>query len=186
MENRNKIECIYRIYRIQSPEGFVVEVESRKPLDEETNAKLLEKDEEIMTFFESHKIVSYKETKIPKEIKEIEEIEQIEQIEQIHKIRSKDKRLTPLQRLNHLLQMKGEFTRIDYHKYIEKKCNIKMSDFMGHSDIEAALKIGRIEELGTAGRHRLYKVLDSTEVDESLHKTLLKEKKVSVETNAIT
>lgn len=183
MDSRNKIECIYRVYRIQSPEGFVVEVESRKPLDEETNAKLLEKDEEIMSFFESHKIIGYKETITPKTTPK-----EVGRAEQISDTRSKYERLTPLQRLNHLLQMKGEFTRIDYQKYLEDKCNIKVSDFMGHSDIEAALRLSRIEDTGNTGHreHRIYKVIDSTEVDNSLYRTLLKEKKVNVGTNAIT
>ena len=44
----NIVECICRRYRVQTPGGMVVEVESDKPLSTQLNAKLLEEEPEIM------------------------------------------------------------------------------------------------------------------------------------------
>ncbi len=60
----SQIECIKRIYKIQTPEGIRIEVESEeRPISGVITAKLLQEDKEISSFFEKCKIVGIEEKK---------------------------------------------------------------------------------------------------------------------------
>lgn len=95
----NIIECVGRRYRVQTPGGTIIEVESDKPLSTQMNAKLLEEDSEINEFFKHHKVLGTRQlvrTNIGQQ--KTTDIGQI--------IISKDGTLSPRQRLNALLKMK--------------------------------------------------------------------------------
>lgn len=169
-KNGNIIECIYRRYRVQAPGGMTIEVESTKPLSEQVTHVLLEEDNEIGSFFENHKIIEMSEVKNrPK--KHMREIN--------HLTKSRKRSIEPLERLNRLLQMPGEFTRIDYQKYMQTTHRAKMSNFMGHSDIDAALALNKLEIAGKVRIRRLrqYRVIDQTDIDRNQYRTLLESQK---------
>lgn len=168
-ENGNIIECVYRRYRVQSPGGVTIEVESTKPLSGRTTHVLLEEDNEIGSFFENHKIIDvisvknqpkkpvYKQKTIRAERPEVS--------------------INPLDRVNHMLQMPDQFTRLDYQKYMRTEHKIKLSDFMGHNDIEAALALNKLEVMGRFRRLRQYRIKDQTEIDKDQYRTILRDQK---------
>ena len=188
----NIVECIKRIYKIQTSNGIKMEIESEKPLSGITTAKLLEDDNEIGCFLENCKILDVeipqekmfvkpyknrskrklkkknKKTFLPKERSEIPD--QNIQEEEIQK-----DRITPCDRINVMLTMEGEFTRVDYQKVMEEKGH-KMSNFMGHEDIETAILLRRIEQTGEKiGRGlRKYRIIDAMPVEDYMFRKILK------------
>ena len=174
-ENENIIECICRKYRIQNRGGLIVEVESTKPLSGKITSELLEEDAEINSFFKDHRIVGIRHVVVTpsKYQKEEAKIEQ--------KLSPKKGRFTPMQRLNHVLKMKGEFTRDNYQKHMLEIYGVKIGKYMAYDDIRDALASKRLEITGgKIGRERTYRVVDPTDVDETLYKTLLKDQKIQM------
>jgi len=171
-ENENTIECVCRKYRVQTRGGLIVDVESTKPLSGQITQELLEEDTEIDSFFTNHRIVGIRQmvatpSKFPKE----------DNIES--KFAPKKGKFTPRQRLNHLLKMRGEFTRNDYQKYMLDTYGVKIEKFMAHDDLRGAIASKRIEITGgKVGRARKYRVVDQTDIDETLYKTLINDHKV--------
>lgn len=171
----NIVECVCRRYRVQTPGGAVIEVESYKPISTQLNAKLLEEDTDINEFFKHHKILGTRQmvkTASP----------QKDPIPR--KIISKDGTLNPRQRLNQLLKMKGEFTRADYIKFLFDNCQYKLNKWTSHNDIKDALDLNKIELVGDRkGRDgRKYRIVDSTEIEESLYQKLLQDRKLHIST----
>lgn len=168
----NIVTCIKRIYNIQMPNGIKMEVESEKPLSGATTAKLLEDDSEISTFLENIKIL---DVKVPNEKtivnrntsykkKPSKKLKRGAKIKRGAKLRKEKRalereispgetdvqsgnRLTPCDRINMMITMEGEFTRLDYQKFMEDKGH-KMSNFMGYGDIEDAVMLKRITPTG--------------------------------------
>ena len=199
----NIVTCIKRVYQIQMPNGIKMEVESEKPLSGVTTAKLLEDDNDISSFLENVKILdvkvphdrpatikksSYKKKpnkKLKKEkralLKKIER-GRLDIVPKEQEINSEDKTqekleggLIPCDRINMMTTMEGEFTRLDYQKFIEDKGH-KMSDFMGHGDIEDALLLKRIAPTGEKigkGR-RKYRIIDVMPVEQYMFRKILK------------
>lgn len=174
----NTIECIYRRYRVQTPGGMVVEVESDKPLSTQLNVKLLEEEPEIDDFFKHHKILGTRQI-IRSNIGQKTSLTE-------PRIIARDGTLSPRQRLNQLLKMKGEFSRQDYIDSLFTNFHYKLNKWTSHNDIKHALYLKKIETVSERHRqrNRLYKVIDSIEVEESLYKTLLEDRKVHI--NALT
>lgn len=168
-ENGNIIECIYRRYRVQLPGGTTIEVESTKPLSRQTTHVLLDEDNEIGSFFENHKIINvvnvenrpkkpvYKQKTIRAEKSEVS--------------------INPLDRVNHMLQMPDQFTRLDYQKYMQTEYKVKLSTFMCHNDIETALALNKLEIMGRFHRLRQYRIKDQTEIDKDQYRTILRDQK---------
>lgn len=212
------IECIKRIYRVQTPNGVKMDVESEeRSLSGAITAKLLQEDNEISSFFEKCKILGVNilhEEKISKD--RVHTLEKGSLLDSAHKKSKKrlkkhkkekktykknrkeqkkakleiseikieelqeEKRLSPFERLNVLLKMEGEFTRPDYQKFMEVATQ-KMSDYMGHEDIEAALLLKKIEITGEkVGGFRKYKVIDTNPVDKDTYKQIIKEHKMEI------
>lgn len=172
----NIVECICRRYRVQTPGGAVIEVESYKPISTQLNAQLLEEDTEINEFFKHHKILGTRQmvkTAGPQKTDSVSP-----------RIISKDGTLNPRQRLNQLLKMKGEFTRLDYIKFLFDSCQYKLNKWTSHNDINDALHLNKIELIGDKkGRNgRKYRVVDSTEIEESLYQKLLQDRKLHIST----
>ena len=172
----NIVECICRRYRVQTPGGTVIEVESDKPISTQLNAKLLEEDTEINEFFTHHKILGTRQlirTSGP-------------QKDDLRppRIINKDGTLNPRQRLNHLLKMKGEFTRQDYIKFLFDNTQYKLNKWTSHNDIKDALHLNKIELVGDRkGRDgRKYRVADSTEIEEPIYQKLLQDRKLHIST----
>ena len=168
--NETKIECIRRQYRVQTADGMIFEVEPMKPLTERVGYRASKEDDEIAKFFSENKVVfiGQKEAKLENDKKEVKKTE-----------RPAPKKITlnPMQRLNCMIKMKGEFTREDYQKYMLDKYNIDVSLFMSHNDIEDALKARKLEMVSKkSGRLRKYVVVDTSELDESSYKSLDKRK----------
>ena len=193
----NIVTCIKRIYNIQMSNGIKMEVESEKPLSGVTTAKLLEDDSEISTFLENVKILdikvprekvvvhrntSYKKNpgkKLKKSAKLKKENRSLERdiAPGETDIQSKN-RLTPCDRINMMITMEGEFARLDYQKFIEDKGH-KMSDFMGHGDIEDAVLLKRIAPTGDKiGRGcKKYRIIDVMPVEQYMYRKILKNHK---------
>lgn len=198
----NIVTCIKRIYNIQMPNGIKMEVESEKPLSGATTAKLLEDDNEISTFLENIKILDVKiskekaiirrntsyNNKPNKKLKKGAKprngtIFKKKNINLDRKIAPGDKnvqsenRLTPCDRINMMITMDREFTRLEYQKFIEDK-GYKMSNFMGYGDIEDAVLLKRISPTGEKiGRGRKkYRIMDIIPVEEYMYRKILKNK----------
>ena len=172
----NIVTCIKRVYQIQMSNGIKMEVESEKPLSGATTAKLLEEDIVINEFFKHHKILGIRQiirTAGPQktDIKP-------------PMIIGKDGTLNPRQRLNQLLTMAGEFTRADYIKFLFDSCQYKLNKWTSHNDMKDALDLHKIELVDNRkGRDGWkYRVVDSTEVEESLYEKLLQDRKLHIST----
>lgn len=168
-KNGNIIECIYRRYRIQLPGGTTIEVESTKPLNGQATRMLLEEDNDIGSFFENYKIIDVNnvENRSKKQVYR----------QKITKTVKPEIGVNPLDRLNHMLQMHDQFTRLDYQKYMRTEHKVKLSDFMGHNDIEAALALNKLEIMGRFHRLRQYRIKDQTEIDKDQYRTILRDQK---------
>ncbi len=87
-------------------------------------------------------------------------------------------RLTPCDRINMMISMDGEFTRLDYQKFMEDK-GYKMSNFMGYGDIEDAVMLKRIAPTGEKigkGRKK-YRIIDVMPVEQYMYRKILKNHK---------
>jgi hypothetical protein len=173
-ENGNIIECICRKYRVQTRNGMIVEVESTKPLSEQTTQKLLHEDDDIDLFFSTHNIMAIRHMVMtPINNNQEKKIE--------GKLTPKNGRFTPRQRLNHILKMTGEFTRNDYQKHMLDKYGVIIPKFMAHTDIKGAIVAKRLEIVeGKVGRERKYRVIDPTDVDNTLYKTISNDRKIQM------
>lgn len=177
----NMVECTYRRYRVQTPGGMVVEVESDKHLSTQLNAKLLEEEPEIDEFFKHHKIVGMRQivrSNMDQKRKDIAGIAE-------PRIMTNDGDLSPRQRLNQLLKMKGEFTRKDYINDLFTNFRYKLNKWTSHNDIKDALLLNKIQiisEKRKGQRCRMYKVIDTEEVEESLYTKLLQDRKLQIST----
>ena len=174
-ENENEIECIERKYRVKMPGGLIVEVESTKPLSVQMTHELLEEDNEIDSFFTHHKIMNMRQV-VASPIKDT------------HgtiiggKVGPKKGIFTPMQRLNNMLKMTGEFTRKDYQKHMLDMYNVNVPRHMSHDDINRAIKSKRIELIaGKMGSPGKYRVVDPVDIDENLYKSLLAGRKIQME-----
>lgn len=174
----NTVECICRRYRVQTPGGMVVEVESDKPLSTQLNAKLLEEEPEIDEFFKHHKILGTRQI-IRSNINQ-----QKTRYHAEPRMMSKDGTLNPRQRLNQLLKMKGEFTRQNYIDSLFDNFKYKLNKWTSHSDIKDALHLNKIEKVSERkGQNgRLYRVIDTVEIEESLYKKALQDRKLHIST----
>lgn len=194
----NIVTCIKRIYNIQMPNGIKMNVESEKPLSGTTTAKLLEDDSEISTFLENVKILDIKvhnknvsvcrntshnkkpikklkkNAKLKKGVKLKDEKILLEDIAPRKTNVRPENRLTPCDRINMMINMEGEFTRLDYQKLIEDK-GYKMSNFMGYGDIEDAIMLKRIAATGekTERGHRKYRIIDVMPVEQYMYRKIL-------------
>lgn len=172
-EKRNFIECIGRRYRIQSPSGTITEVESTKPLSKYLNDKLLEEDEGINSFFADHKILSIRQLMTAPQ----------QPLPRIV-VGPKGGKFIQEQRLNHLKQMEGEFSREDFQKYLKDKFGYELNSWLWYGDIKIAKRQGIIEDLGKIHHRgpRKYKIKEEAKGSELkgnyLSKQLLEGKKV--------
>lgn len=162
-----KIECVLRKYHIHIPGGSVLEVESTKSISEEGTKMLLEEDNGISNFFRHYKITGYLRPVIAP-IKARQENEPRP---------DPAKPLTPRQRVNLLLEMKGEFTRNDYMEYM-KGLGYDATKWMIHCVVNDAIRLKRLELTDDKGRLHKYKVVDPTPADESLFKQLLRDRRL--------
>jgi hypothetical protein len=172
----NEIECFYRKYRVKTPAGMIIEIESDKPLSTQLNIKLLEEEPEIDEFFKSHKILATRQlirTHIDPKKKDISGLAE-------PTIIAKDGSLSPRQRLNELLKMKGEFTRQDYVESLFTNFRYKLNKWTSHTDIKDALQLNKIQMVRKEKRSRVYKVIDTEEVEESLYTKLLQDRKLQM------
>ncbi len=174
IENETIIECVCRIYRVKMPGGMVAEVESTKPLSLQMTHELLEEDEEIDSFFAHHKITGIRHIIASQE-------EQVKESKTAEKIIFKQGSMSPRQRLNSLLKMKGEFTRKDYQKYMLDVNRIKIEKFMAYNDLKDAIRIKRLIKIEEKiGRVHKYKVTDPIDIDEQLYKTIINDHKAHI------
>lgn len=199
----NIVTCIKRVYHIQIPNGIKMEVESEKPLSGITTAKLLEDDSEISTFLENIKILDVKvpqknaavhrkisyNKKPDKKLKKKAKLKKSAKLKKERRALDREiapgetdvrsgNRLTPCDRINMMITMDGEFTRLDYQKFMEDKGH-EMSNFMGYGDIEDAVMLKRIVPTGEKiGRGRKkYRIMDVMPVEQYMYRKILKNHK---------
>ena len=172
-ENETKVECIK--YRVQSADGSILEVEPIKPISERVSYRPLEEYNEISRFFSKYKIVIIEqEARMPEKYQK--------EVKKTGRYTRGGMAIGPMQRLNCMIKMKGEFTREDYQKHMLDKYSIGVSIFMSHGDMEDALKARKLEIVDKkSGRLRKYRVIDSSEFDESSYKSLVKGNKIQIE-----
>lgn len=171
-ENEIIIECVCRVYRVKMPGGLIAEVESTKPLSIQMTHELLEEDKEIDSFFAHHKITGMRHIVASQET-------QVKESKIAEKNLFNQGRLSPRQRINSLLKMKGEFTRNDYQKYMLDVNRVKIEKFMAYDDLRDAIRLKRLVKIEEkSGRVHKYKVIDPVDVDEQLYKTMINEHKV--------
>lgn len=164
-----KIECVLRKYHIHVPGGSILEIESTKPISEEETKRLLEEDNGISDFFRHYKITGYLHPVIvPRKVRQDNEPRP-----------DPAKPLTPRQRVNLLLEMKGEFTARDYVKYM-KNLGHDVTKWMMHCDTNNAMELKRLKIVDDTRRLCIYKVVDHMPVDESLFVQLLKDRKLQM------
>jgi hypothetical protein len=86
---------------------------------------------------------------------------------------------TPLQRLNYMIQIEGEFTREDYIRFLEDK-KVEISQWISHDDINRALILKKIErtEKRRPKEYVKYKVIDSDPIDEDTYQQTMRKYKV--------
>lgn len=172
--NGNTIECICRKYRVQAKGGMIVEVESTKPLSKKLTNELLQEDDDINLFFSNHKIINVGQMAT-------KPTENLQEIKVESKLTSDKIIFTPMQRLNSMLKMKGEFTRDDYQKHMFEKYRVIVEKFKAHYDIRDALSYNRLEIAeGKDGRAKKYRVLDPTEIDEDTYKSLMRDHRMQL------
>lgn len=89
-----------------------------------------------------------------------------------------ENRLAPCDRVNMMITMEGEFTRLEYQKFMEDKGH-KMSNFMGYGDIEDAIMLKRIAPTGEKiGRGRKkYRIIDTVPVEQYMYRKILQNHK---------
>ena len=162
----NTIECICRKYRVKTSEGMIIEVESTKPMSEHAVKRLLEEDSEICSFFSNYKIVNIEQELLTQDINSCLKPE-------IKDVPPKGK-FSPMQRFNILLKMKGEFTSKSYMGHMLDVYKVKIARYVAFDDIVMANKAGRLELVKKSGRFKIYKVLDSSSVDQKQYTSILK------------
>jgi hypothetical protein len=157
---------------------MIVEVESDKPLSTQLNAKLLEEEPEINEFFKHHTILGTRQI-IRSNISQQKTTSLLEPM-----IIAKDGTLSPRQRLNQLLKMKGEFTRQDYIDSLFNNFKYKLNKWTSHNDIKDALHLNKIQIITERKGHqaRFYKVIDDVEIEDSLYQKLLQDRKLHIST----
>ncbi len=187
------IECVKRIYKIQTPDGIEIKIESEeRSISGVMTAKLLQEDKEICFFFEKCKILGIenirkeekqekrdrskkkkREDTITKKDLEIQVIETSEIQETKEGEEPLRGHLGPFERLNMMLKIEGDFTRVDYQNLLEDS-GYRISNFMGHGDMEDALLLRRIERTGEKiGKGlRKYKVIDVTPVNDDMYREM--------------
>lgn len=169
MNKDGKIECVLRKYHIHIPGGSILEVESTKPISEEETKRLLEEDDGISNFFRHYKITGY-----------LHPVNSLRRARQDNEPRPDPaKPLTPRQRVNLLLEMKGEFTRNEYIEHM-KGIGYDMTKWMAHVDFNNAVNLKRLEIVDDTRRAIKYRVIDPIQVDEPLFKQLLKDRRVQI------
>jgi hypothetical protein len=159
---------------------MVVEVESDKPISTQLNAKLLEEEPEINEFFKYHKILGARQivrSNIDQKTRDIAGHAEPKMI-------ANNGDLSPRQRLNELLKMRGEFTRQDYIESLFTNFRYKLNKWTSHTDIKYALQLNKIQIASKreGKRDRFYKVVDTEEVGESLYNKLLEDRKLQIST----
>lgn len=193
----NIVTCTKRTYTIQIPNGIEMEVESEKPLSGATTAKLLEDDSVISTFLENINIL---DIKVPKgKIVHKKQVHDKKSGKKLKKTAKPHNELgaqegqdrtpgdtdtqhtmpTPYERINMMITMGGELTRLDYQKFMEDKGH-KISDFVGYADIENAVMLKRISPTGERigkGRKK-YRIIDVMPVEEYIFRKILRNHKV--------
>jgi len=167
------IECVWRRYSIKTGDDGVIHVESTNPRSEQ------EEISEIDSFFSNFQIISMNQ--------ETQEVLDIDNRNSLQKGKTGNVHIPelvfgPMQRLNVLLKMKGEFTSKDYRGHLLKEYNVKLGKFAASDDISIAIKSERIEILEEkSGRFRLYRVKDSSDINDTLYSSMLKENKMKIE-----
>lgn len=173
----NIVECLYRVYRVQTPDGLIVEVKSDEQLSHKLLQQLIEEDIDMDGFFKHHTILGARRLiRPPVDIQKKTDGE--------HNMLTKNGTLNPRQRLNVLLKMTGVFTRLDYVKFLDDNYRVKLKKWTSHNDIQDAVKLNRLEtvEGEEVGKVRKYRVIDPEEIGESLYKKLLEDRKLKIDT----
>lgn len=175
--------CTKRTYNIQMTNGAVMEVESDKPLSETMTAKLLEEDSIIGTFIDNINILSVRinAKNLSRRKRSNVKRKNLAKVKNSRKVSGEKSKniLTPSERINTMITMEGEFTRLDYQKFLEDKGHT-ISDFVGHSDIESAVILKRIVPTGEKidkGRKK-YRITDVMPVEGYMLRKILKNSKM--------
>ena len=171
------IECIWRRYCIKIGDNDIINVESTNPRSEQ------EEISEIDSFFSNFQIIS-----IDQGVQEFKEVLNVDNNDILNNGKSGNVHIpeqlvfSPRQRFNILIKMRGEFTSKDYREHLLKEYNVKLGKYATSDDVSIAVKSGRIEMLEEkSGRFRLYRVVDSSNVNDTLYSSMLKENKMKIE-----
>lgn len=87
--------------------------------------------------------------------------------------------LTPLERLNCMIQIEGEFIRDDYIRFLEEK-KVEITKWMSYDDISRAMILKKIEiaQKKRPKEYVRYKVIDSDPINEDTYRQEMRKYKV--------
>lgn len=169
------IECVWKRYRVIIGDNDIINIDSTNPRSEE------EEINDIYSFFSNFQIIS-----VTQDAQEFNKVIDIDNNDSSYKGRSgsitpRQLVFSPRQRLNVLLKMIGEFTSKDYRERLLKDYNIELSKYVASEDISIAVRSERVEMLEEKfGRFRLYRVIDSSNISDTLYSSILKEIKMKI------
>ena len=146
-------------------------------MSEDAVRKMLEEDSEIDTFFSNYKIININQEILTSEINSNSKSENKNTYIPL------TGKFSPLDRFNILLKMKGEFTSRDYMKYVLDNYKAKIARYVAFDDISTGLKSSKLELVKKSGRYNIYKVIDSSSIDQKQYTAILKNKRIQI--NAI-
>ncbi len=164
------IECTCRKYRIRTNEGMIIDVESKKPIGEKAIGQLLQEVNEIDSFFSNFRIMNIRQ--------EILISENNPQKTETHY--SNQDKFGPMERINILLKIEGEFTNKDYMRFLFDEYNVKIARYVAFDDIITAIRSRRVERIGKSGRCHTYRVIDPSSIDKNTYMSILKDNKVQM------
>lgn len=164
---KNKDEKRSSIFRKSQKTRTRAKTRARRHIEKEVTPEVTEEEKDITE--EVTPEVTEEEKEITEEVtpETIEEEKDITEEEE----EKKEGQMTPLDRINRMLKIEGEFTRPDYQRMLEQDSQ-KMSAFMGHNDIEEAVRLRRIEPSGRSERFMKYRVIDQTPIDEHTYRNM--------------
>lgn len=156
-----QITCVLRKYHVKFAGGATIVIESEKELSEEDTRALLEQDPEIGEFVKHCKItgvlhpMSHKKLDPVKKVENVPKKAEPEVKPKPEHVKGKEQFLNVDKRLEHLLNMPGDFTSIDYIKSLEKVgCKISISQ----ANYAINKVADKLETRGSDGRYTVYRV----------------------------
>lgn len=175
------VECIKRVYRVTVPGVATFEVANNRTLSITETIRLLSEDlgtnnvVQVLEGFDIEKVKLYD----PGDDIKLVPPEEVEE-ETIEKDKIREEQILPICRINHMVKIRGEFTRHEYQKILED-LKYRTSKWIAYGDLDKALALKRIKQVGKRRSRQAakYKVIDSSPIDEQTYEQMMKRLRMS-------